>query len=134
MGLFSRHIPAATDRAQACAQADGIAVLMRARLGARGADLREVLSHSGHDLPRAVRREAEVLAQGAELARHPRLIQRLDAERMAEAERVCREHLEALGPWARRGAAALAVLRRVAGIGLATGALAVGLAVWRGLL
>ena len=135
MGLFARATPpTAADPDGVRGQVNGIAALMRTRLGARGIDLRETLHHSGHALPHAVRTEATYLADCAEMAGHPRLIQRLDQARLAHAEEACRTHLETVGRWSRRGAAALTALRRVALIGLATAALAVGLALWRGLL
>ncbi len=135
MGMFSRPAPtAATDPEEVRARVDGIAALMRSRLGAHGTSLRETLHHSGHELPEAVLSEAAYLSDCAELAGHPRLIQRVDPRRLAEAEDTCRTHLEAVSRWSRRWAAAAAVLRRLVVVVLATAALALGLALWRGLL
>ena len=115
-------------------RAAAIAGLMRARLGARGADLEDTLRHSGHRLPRKVQDAAADLARWAAEAGHPALHARLDHTQIARAEALCRRHLQRIGRWSRRGEVALAALRRLAGIGLVTTALALGLALWRGLL
>ncbi len=135
MGIFAHATPPeAADPEGVRGRVEGIATLMRSRLGARGDTLHDLLHHSGHALPAPVRTEAAYLAECADLAGHPRLIQRLDCARLRRAEETCRLHLESLSRWQRRGAVALAALRRVAVIGLATAALVLGLAMWRGLI
>ena len=135
MGIFARATPPeAADPEGVRDRVEGITTLMRSRLGARGATLHELLHHSGRALPADVRTQAAYLADCADLAGHPRLIQRLDGARLLRAEETCRTHLESLGRWERRGATALAALRRLAVIGLATAALALALAIWRGLI
>lgn len=114
--------------------ADRIAALMEERLGVRGEGLAAKLRRGGRKLPAEVRAAAELLAEAAAQAGNPKLMLRLDHGRIAQAYDLCLKHLKqvpAPGGWADR---MLAVTGRLAFILLAAGAVALGLAWWRGLI
>lgn len=114
--------------------ADRVAALMEERLGARGEGLAEKLRRCGGKLPKAVRAEAEYLVRAAAQAENPRLMAQIDQARAARAYDVCVRHLRQARKWDRRGEMLIGALGRAATILLATAALVVGLAWWRGLL
>lgn len=114
--------------------ADRVAALMEERLGVRGDGLAAKLRRGGNQLPRDVRAEAQWLAEAAAMADNPKLLARLDQARAAKAYDTCLRHLRQARKWDRRGERAIALLGQGAVILLATAALAVGLAWWRGLL
>lgn len=114
--------------------ADRVAALLEERLGLRGDGLAAKLKRGGRQLPRAVRSEAEWLARAAAMAENPRLAVQVDQARAAQAYDICVRHLRQARKWDRRGEMAITVMGRVAVILLATAALVVGLAWWRGLL
>jgi hypothetical protein len=114
--------------------ADRVAAMMEERLGVRGDGLAEKLRRGGGQLPREVRAEAQWLADAMAMADNPKLAARLDQARAAQAYDTCLRHLRQARKWDRRGERAMAVLGQGAVILLATAALAVGLAWWRGLL
>ncbi|MFA5537714.1 MAG: hypothetical protein WDA23_00780, partial [Gemmobacter sp.] len=60
--------------------ADRVAALMEERLRIRGRGLAEKVKRGGRALPRKVRREAEYLAEVADLAQHPKVQTMLDHE------------------------------------------------------
>jgi hypothetical protein len=114
--------------------ADRVAALMEERLGVRGDGLAAKLRRGGRKLPSAVLAEAEHLARVAAQAENPKLLAQIDQARAARAYDACVRHLKQARKWDRRGDMLLGVLGRAATILLATGAVAVGLAWWRGLL
>ena len=111
-----------------------IAELMEARLRIRGEGLAEKLRRGGRFLPRKVRRHAEYLAKADAEARVPRLLTRLDHERIAEAYDACVRYLKPLGAGARRKAILLDMLTGLATGLFATGVLVIVLLLWRGYL
>ncbi|WP_347310578.1 hypothetical protein [Defluviimonas sp. SAOS-178_SWC] len=111
-----------------------IAELMEARLRVRGEGLAEKLRRGGRFLPRKVRREAEYLAKADEEARVPKLLSRLDHERIADAYDVCVRYLKPLGAGARRKAILLDMFTGFATGLFATGVLVIALLIWRGFL
>lgn len=111
-----------------------IADLMEARLRIRGEGLAEKLRRGGRFLPRKVRRQAEYLAKADAEARVPRLLTRLDHERIAEAYDACVRYLKPLGAGARRKAILLDMLTGFATGLFATGVLVIVLLLWRGFL
>lgn len=111
-----------------------IADLMEARLRVRGEGLAEKLRRGGRFLPRKVRRQAEYLAKADAEARVPRLLTRLDHERIAEAYDACVRYLKPLGAGARRKAILLDMLTGFATGLFATGVLVIVLLLWRGYL
>ena len=114
--------------------ADRIAALMEARLGVRGDGLAAKLRRGGRKLPAEVRAEAELLAEAAAQAGNPKLLMQLDHGRIAKAYDVCLKHLKQARRWEGRVDRLLAVTGRLVFILLAAGAVAVGLALWRGLI
>lgn len=111
-----------------------IAELMEARLRIRGEGLATKLRRGGRFLPRKVRRHAEYLAQADAEARVPKLLTRLDHERIAEAYDVCVRYLKPLGAGARRRAILLDMFTGFATGLFATGVLVIVLLLWRGYL
>ena len=111
-----------------------IAELMEARLRIRGEGLAEKLRRGGRFLPRKVRRHAEYLAKADAEARVPRLLTRLDHERIAGADDACVRYLKPLGAGARRKAILLDMLTGLATGLFATGVLVIVLLLWRGYL
>jgi hypothetical protein len=114
--------------------ADRIAAPMEERLRVRGNGLREKLRAGGRRLPSRIRREAEYLAEAAFLAQSPKFEPMLDDARIAAAHDACLRHLKGV----RRRGRLSGFMRDVAGSvvvqRLLVAALAVGVAMWRGLL
>lgn len=114
--------------------ADRIAALMEERLGVKGDALADKLARGGGKLPREVRAEAAFLAESAAQAANPALFTRLDHARIASAYDTCLRHLKKTGRGARRQGLLIDMLARIAVILLVVAALALGVALWRGLL
>lgn len=112
--------------------AERVAALMEERLRLRGKGLAEKLRRSRTALPRRIRSEAAVLAEAELAARNPKLVLRLDHERIAAAYDACIRHLNGLGRWDRRRAYAAGLARSIA-VQLALVALLLAaVLVWRG--
>jgi hypothetical protein len=82
--------------------ADRVAELMEARLRIQGGDLSAKVRRGGRRLPRRVLAAAQLLAASAEQARSPKLLSRLDPERVALAYDTCVSYLKPLGAGKRR--------------------------------
>ncbi len=114
--------------------ADRVAGLMEERLRATGVGLAEKLRQRGRLLPRRVREAAELLAQAGMAAQNPKLLRRIDEEKVAAAYDVCVRHLGGVDAGARRRGAVLGV---AASIGFSLLVVAVMVLVvlrWRGFL
>ncbi|SNS22173.1 hypothetical protein [Tropicimonas sediminicola] len=80
-----------------------LALLMREKLGVRGADRLEVkLRRAGGLLPRALRKDAKYLVDMEKLYDNPKLRRQIDSARVSEASANLRRHLEAIDPRDRR--------------------------------
>ncbi|MFD0978941.1 hypothetical protein [Tropicimonas aquimaris] len=80
-----------------------LALLMREKLGVRGADRLEVkLRRAGGLLPRALRKDAKYLVDMEKLYANPKLRRQIDSARVSEASANLRRHLEAIDPRDRR--------------------------------
>lgn len=107
-------------------------VQLREKLGVTGADLGHQVRRAGRRLPRAARREAELLVRAEEMARHPRLSRLIDPREVARAQTRLSHRLRAIDPARqrrdrRKNAAAVLGLYV-----LVTFALVVTLLRWRG--
>jgi len=114
--------------------ADRVAALMEQRLKVAGKDLREKLRRGGRRLPRRIRREAEYLAEVAELALHPKMQLMLDDARIAAAYDACVKYLNPLGAADRMKGALIGVGGSIAFALLVVGAGVVAVLWWRGLV
>jgi hypothetical protein len=114
--------------------ADRVAGLMEERLGVGGKGLAAKLRKGGRLLPRHVRDEAQTLAQAAEMAQNPRLLMRIDDEKVALAYDACLRHLGTIDPWDRRKGRIVSTAASIALglLGLAVAVVAV--LMWRGYL
>ncbi len=114
--------------------ADRVAELMQSRMRVRGRDLTDKVRRAGKRLPKKVRTAAEVLALSAQAARVPKNYQRVDPEVAAMAYDICLRHLKPMDG-AKRRRALFADIGLSTGFALvATGALVIGLLIWRGIL
>lgn len=114
--------------------ADRVAELMDQRLRVRGKSLSEKLRRGGRLLPRRVRTAARKLAEAAEAAQNPRLLVQLDMQEVARNYDLASRYLGDLGAGARRLAALLDWLARLAFILLVAGGMVIGVMYWRGFL
>ncbi|MFN3292693.1 MAG: hypothetical protein ACK4S2_14425 [Gemmobacter sp.] len=114
--------------------ADRVAALMEQRLNVGGKGLREKLKRGGRRLPRKIRREAEYLAEVAELALHPKVQLMLDDARIAAAYDACVKYLNPIGAAQRMKGALIGVGGSIAFALLAVSAGLIGVMVWRGLI
>lgn len=114
--------------------ADRVAMLMEQRMNIAGKGLRDKLKRGGRRLPRKIRREAEYLAEVAELAMHPKVQLMLDDARIAAAYDACVRYLNPLGAADRFRGALLGVGGSIAFALVVVVAGTIGVLVWRGLL
>ena len=114
--------------------ADRVARLMEERLRIRGRGLAEKLRRARGRMPRRVQAEAALLARAAATAQDPRLLLRLDHERIAQAYDTCLRHLSSVGRWQRRRALALDLASSIAFRLLVVAGLLFAVLSWRGLL
>jgi hypothetical protein len=76
-----------------------LAVLMRERLGIRGADRLAVkMRRGGRLLPKAVRRQAAYLVEAEKQWGNPRLRRVIDEQKVTKAQADLRRHLEGIDP------------------------------------
>ena len=114
--------------------ADRVAELLEERLSIRGRDLATKLRRGGRALPRQVRAGAELLADAAEKAKHPKLLGQIDMGAVADAYDACVRHLTGIDPKDRRRDM-LAGMVSFVGFGVMFLAIGLGiLLVWRGYL
>lgn len=114
--------------------ADRVAQLMEERLHIRGKGLKAKLRYARGVMPRRVQAEAAVLAKAAETARNPKLMMRLDHDRIASAYDTCVRHLGSVGQWQRRKAAAINIGGSIAFQLFVVAGLLYAFLVWRGYL
>lgn len=114
--------------------ADRVAQLMEDRLHIRGHDLKDKLRHARGVMPRRVQAEAAVLAKAAETAQNPKLMMRIDHDRIASAYDTCVRHLGSVGIWQRRRAAIINIGGSIAFRLLVVAGLLFAVLTWRGLL
>lgn len=114
--------------------ADRIAGLMEERLRVRGKGLGQKLHKGARLLPPKLRPQAEMLSQAAELAQNPKLMRRIDLEKVTEAYDQCVRYLGAIDPAQRRKGTALGILASIAFSLIAVAVLVLVLLSWRGYL
>jgi hypothetical protein len=114
--------------------ADRVAQLMEDRLHIRGKDLQAKLRYARGRMPRRVQAEAAVLAKAAETALNPKLMMRLDHDRIASAYDTCVRYLGNVGGWDRRRAAAMNIGGSIAFQLLVVAGLLFAVLTWRGYL
>ena len=104
------------------------------RLGVGGASLSARLGRAGRDVPRSVRREAQMLVDAERMLAHPKLRKQVDPRQIDHAYRVSSSWLGGVDPAERRKDRVLGFLAvNVVNLGLlAAGILA--LLDWRGLI
>jgi hypothetical protein len=76
-------------------KADVLRQMLQAHLGVGGRDLATAVRRARRLLPRAVRRQAEVIVRADELSAHPKLQMRLDPVEIDAAYETVRAHLAA---------------------------------------
>ncbi|GHF60821.1 hypothetical protein [Seohaeicola zhoushanensis] len=96
------------------AQTDEIRQLMRQKLGVRGRDFPTALARAKRRLPKALRKEGQMLAAALPMADHPKLGQTLDRARLDRAAGALREHLGAIDLAEGRKALLFSILGSVA--------------------
>ncbi len=111
-----------------------VAELIEDRHGIRGAGLAEKLRKGGRVLPRAVRAQAAVLAQAADMAANPKLALQIDQGEVAAAYDVCVRHLGGIDAGARRRGVVVGMLTSVAFSLLGVALILAAVLYWRGFL
>ena len=87
-----------------------LAELFEKRFGIGGDGFEAKLRRAGRAVPRGVRREARMLAEAERMAAHPKLMARVDEDRVERAYRRCRRWLETVDPAERRKDRVLSLL------------------------
>lgn len=103
-----------SDSSQIDARIDGLFRLMRTKLKVRGRDFPSALEKGGRLLPKAVRKQAQVLADAIPLSAHPKLRATLDHRALERAARDLETHLEAIDLAEQRKSYWLGVLGTIA--------------------
>ena len=80
------------------AYAAEIHTLIEQRLRIKGASLTQQIHKTGRRLPRKVKRDANIVAQAAMMAGHPKLVRQIDHVAVANAGSAVVAHLEAINP------------------------------------
>lgn len=106
--------------------------LMVRKLGVRAKSFPAALSRAGRRLPRAIRREGQVLAQAIPLSDHPKLARTLDTDRLGRAAVAMREYLDGIDLADRRWGVFLGILGSIAFNFLLAAALVIVWLAWRG--
>jgi hypothetical protein len=114
--------------------ADRVASLLEERLNAGGGSFADKLRKAGRQLPRRVREAAEVLAQAGIAAQNPKLLRRIDEEKVAAAYDVCVRHLGGVNAGDRRRGRVLGVAASIAFSLLVVALLLLAVLRWRGFL
>ena len=109
-------------------------ILLREKLGVRGATLAAALHRARHSLPRHVYRRGLILAEAEPLADHPKLSLTLDAPALAAAAQDVRAHLDSIDLADRRKGWWLGMLGGLSFNLILFVALLIGVLVWRGFL
>ncbi|SFU20161.1 hypothetical protein [Sedimentitalea nanhaiensis] len=109
-------------------------VLLRDKLGIRATGLRTAMPKARRQLPRKVRKSAQILADAEPLLEHPKLRQTLDRASLTAAAGVLSAHLNDIDAADRRKGWWLGMLGGLAFNMLAFAALLIAVLVWRGYL
>ncbi|MEZ5714113.1 MAG: hypothetical protein R3D85_02395 [Paracoccaceae bacterium] len=104
------------------------------KLGLRRGSLSARARKAGRRLPRAVRRDAELIGQAGLLAAHPKLRKRVDAPAVAAAHRRVAEHLDGIDRGERRMNLLLGLLAGLVANLILLALLTVAVLKWRGLI
>ncbi|NJM83606.1 MAG: hypothetical protein HC844_15035 [Tabrizicola sp.] len=112
--------------------ADRVSQLMDEKLAVRGKGLRTKLRRGGRQLPRRVQEAAMSLADAAQRAQHPKLLQLIDMTKIAEDYDICVRHLGAIDAADRRRKVMMGAVSSIAFGLLVFIALVVGFLLWRG--
>jgi hypothetical protein len=99
-----------------------------------GGDLRTQIRRAGPRLPRAARRDAQLLVRAEMMARYPKFARLIDPREVARAERRISCRLRAIDPARQRRGRRMSGLATAGVYVLATFALVVTLLWWRGLV
>lgn len=113
-------------------QAEELRQLMRAKLGVRGGTFQGALKRGAPQLPRHLRRQAQVVVDALPMAVHPKLRQTLDRPRLDRAVADLRRYLDDIDLADRRKGFVLGVLGAMAFNLLALIALLIVFLVWKG--
>lgn len=97
-------------RTQLGKRTEELAELFEKRLGIRGRGFETKLRRAGREVPRAIRREARMLAEAERMAAHPKRRAQVDPDRVERAYRACRRWLETVDPAERRKDRVLSLL------------------------
>ncbi|NYS23379.1 hypothetical protein HUK65_00125 [Rhodobacteraceae bacterium 2376] len=111
-----------------------VADMLRREYRVEGETLAAMLPACRRRLPRALRREADFLAEHEGMARHPKLSRQLDHAGMLRACDALQGHLRGIGRRRRRGDLALAIAGSLAFALLAVLVLLVIVLRWRGFI
>lgn len=114
--------------------ADDLEQRLGDKLGLRRGPLPVRLRKAGRRLPRAVRRDAEMIGQAGALAVHPKLRKRVDRAAVVAAHRRVSEHLDSVDPGQRRVNFLLGILAGLVANLLLLAALTAIVLKWRGLI
>jgi hypothetical protein len=111
---------------------DELAQMLRVKMGVRGRGFASAFGRAKRRLPRTVRAEGRVLAEGLAMAEHPKLRQTLDFPRLKRAGTELRTHLGGIDLVERRKGALLNLLGVIAFNLLVVVTLFIVWLVWRG--
>lgn len=115
-------------------RADRLAGLMEERLDVRGEGLAVKYRRAARRMPRWVGREIEALIEALDLARNPKLLQRIDMARIEAGTDKAEAWLKTIDPWDRRKGIVLHWLAGNALNILLVVAVSLAIMGWRGLL
>ena len=115
-------------------QSEDLTKMFGARLGVGGGSLSARLGRAGRDVPRGIRREAEMLVDAERMLAHPKLRKQVDPRQIDHAYRVSASWLGGVNPAERRKDRILSFLAvNVVNLGLLAVLIGV-LPSWRGLI
>lgn len=109
-------------------------VLLREKLGMRGGSLEVRVRRAGRSLPRQVRLAAQELVNAERMSKEPKMLLRLDPQRVSTAYSVCIAHLEAIDEKAVKVKAAFGFAASLIVQVLVIGGIALAVLRWRGFL
>lgn len=115
-------------------KAQALAALMEKHLGARGKTLEASLRRAGRQLPKGLRAKAQMLVEAEQMAKHPKLVRRIDESAVKAACNDLEVYLKGIDHAERRKTRALNI---AAGLALNLLILVVAFLVflrWRGLI
>lgn len=109
-------------------------IKMAEGLGTRGKTFEATIARAGRAIPKAVRRDFDVIVQARAIERHPKLSRQIDQAKVDAAIRKTAQWLDTLDRPARRRAAALDMLADIGFKVVIVAGLVLMVLVWRGFL